>query len=64
MICVRRLHLQTGYKRFRVTLPPVTADSRRLSPTIAPLPYTLLYIGEYETDLSDYGGLRKLREPD
>lgn len=64
MICVRRLHLQTGYKMFRVTLPPITADSRRLSPTLAPLPYTLLYIGEYETDLSDYGGLRKLREPD
>ena len=44
MICVRRLHLQTVYKRFRVTLPPVTADSRRLSPILAPVPYTLLYI--------------------
>lgn len=44
MMCIRRLHLQTVYKRFRVTLPPVTADRRWLSPTLVPMPYTLLYI--------------------
>ena len=26
--------------------------------------HLIIYIGEYETDLSDYGGLRELREPD